>query len=172
MKKHPIYPLLLLVAIGFSTPLPAGASCVVLGPPHLLEAEVVACENPRVAAEKRLEQGNGQSRLLGTGLDGIMAARPAQLLTLRVVRSQELGEEPRSLDELTRGPWTKVEKPEEKQFLLLDAKGCEGIEAGSRQVFLEEFGCCDVLPAQDLACLLQVPTLIVPPENLGSGQIR
>lgn len=170
MRKHPIYPLLLLVAIGLSAPPPAGAMCVGPGAPRLLEAEVVACENPRALAEKRMQQEKRQ--LPGTGLDGIMAGRPARLLILRVVRSQQLSEDPRSQDELTRGPWTPVEKPEEKQFLLLDAQGCEGLEAGSRKLFLEEFACCDVLPAQDLVCLLQIPALIVPPEHFGTGEVR
>lgn len=77
--------------------------------------------------------------------------------------------DPRSQEGLTREPWAAVEKSEEKQFLLLGAKGCDGLKAGSRHVFLEEFSCCDVLPPQDVACLLQVPVLVVPPEALGKA---
>lgn len=171
MKNHPIYLLLLLVAIAISAPSPAGAMCLDPGPPRLLEAEVVACENPRAAAEKRFQQG--KRRMPGNGLDELVAARPAQLLTLRVVRSQQLSADPRSQEGVTRGPWTKAEKPaEEKQFLLLDAKGCEGLDAGSRHVFLEEFVCCDVMPPQDLACLLQLPVLVLPPEPFASQPPR
>lgn len=164
MKKHPIIPLLLLAAAGALASSPSAAMCIDPGPPRLLEAEVVACENPRAAAEKRFRESPQLHRLPGPALDEILAGRPAQLLTLRVVRTQQLSADPRSQEGVTREPWAAVEKPEEKQFLLLDAKGCDGLKAGARQVFLEEFTCCDVLPPQDVACLLQVPVLVVPPE--------
>lgn len=163
MRKLTTSLILLLVALAALAP-PAIAMCIDPGPPRLLEAEVVACENPRAAAEKRFRESTEMHRLPGPALNEILVGRPAQLLTLRVVRSQQLSADPRSQEGVTREPWAAVEKPEEKQFLLLDAKGCDGLKAGSRQVFLEEFTCCDVLPPQDVACLLQLPVLVVPPE--------
>ena len=163
MRKLTTVPILLLVALVASASQSA-AMCIDPGPPRLLEAEVVACENPRAAAEKRFRESTEMHRLPGPALNEILVGRPAQLLTLRVVRTQQLSADPRSQEGVTREPWAAVEKPEEKQFLLLDAKGCDGLKAGSRQVFLEEFTCCDVLPPQDVACLLQVPALVVPPE--------
>jgi hypothetical protein len=169
MKKHPIIPLLLLAAVGALVSSPSAAMCIDPGPPRLLEAEVVGCENPRAAAEKRFRESTEMHRLPGPALNEILVGRPAQLLTLRVIRTQQLSADPRSQEGVTRESWAAVEKPEEKQFLLLDAKGCDGLKAGSRQVFLEEFTCCDVLPPQDVACLLQVPTLVAPPEALGKA---
>ena len=163
MRRHTTSILFLLAALAAWVP-PAVAMCTDPGPPRLLEAEVVACENPRAAAEKRYRESTQMHRLPGPALDEILVGRPAQLLTLRVIRTQQLSADPRSQEGVTREAWAAVEKPEEKQFLLLDAKGCDGLEAGSRQVFLEEFTCCDVLPPQDVACLLQLPALVVPPE--------
>lgn len=166
MRRHATSILFLLAALAVWAP-PAAAMCIDPGPPRLLEAEVVACENPRAAAEKRYRESTQMHRLPGPALDEILVGRPAQLLTLRVIRTQQLSADPRSQEGVTREAWAAVEKPEEKQFLLLDAKGCDGLEAGSRQVFMEEFTCCDVLPPQDVACLLQLPVLVVPPEPFG-----
>lgn len=167
MKRHTTSTFLLLVALaGWARP--AAAMCIDPGPPRLLEAEVVACENPRAAAAKRFREMTETHRLPGPGLDEILAGSSAQLLTLRVVRTQQLSADPRSQEGVTREPWATVEKPEEKQYLLLGAKGCDDLKAGTRKVFLEEFICCDVLPPQDVACLLQLPALVVPPESLGT----
>lgn len=171
MKKHLVPTLLLSLSCGLAAPPAARAMCVDPGPPRLLEAEVVSCESPRAAAAKRFRESTQMHRLPGPGLDEILAGRPTQLVTLRVVRTQQLSADPRAQEGVTREPWAAVEKPEEKQFLLLDATGCDGLKAGSRQVFLEEFTCCDVLPPQDIACLLQLPALVVPPEAiLGKGK--
>ena len=167
MKKHLTVPFLLAVTFAASAPPPARAMCVNPGPPHLLEAEVVACESPRTAAEERMR--NAKRAMAGPGVEEMMAGRPGQLLTLKVIRSQQLSDDPRAQEGITLGAWTPAEKTEEKKYLLLDAKGCEGFEPGARQVLLEEFVCCDVLPHQDLSCLLQLPVVVVPPESLRGG---
>lgn len=167
MKRHTTSTFILLVVLAGSAG-PTASMCLDPGPPRLVDAEVVACENPRAAAEKRFRESTEMHRLPGPALKEILAGRPAQLLTLRVVRTQQLSADPRSEEGITREPWAAVEKPEEKQFLLLGAKGCDDLKAGTRKVFLEEFTCCDVLPPQDVACLLQLPALVEPSESLGT----
>jgi hypothetical protein len=157
---------LALLLLGLAVPASVRAMCVDPGPPRLLDAEVVACRDPRtVAAEKPRpagEQGGHsmQAGEAGESVEGFLAARPARVVTLRVTRTRQLRQDPRTQDDVEKGPWTPVAKPKEEQFLLFDTKDCAELAPGRRIELVEEFVCCDVLPPQDLACLLQLPALV------------
>lgn len=171
MRKELITALVLLAPAGFVTPFPAQAMCVDPGPPRLIEAKVIACEDPRALAQKRLSANKAQMRALTADddmVETLLAARPAQVVKLRVLRTQRFSADPRANEQVTREPWADAKDQEkaEKQYLVLDVKACEELEAGTTHAFLEEFTCCDVLPPQDLPCLLGLPTLAVAPESL------
>lgn len=176
MRKNLLTALALLVPLGFAAPPPAQAMCVDPGPPRLLEAKVISCEDPRVLARDKLQENKKRYRgALGgdaQSLEAMLAGRPARVVKLQVLRTQQLSQDPRSEEPVTREPWTaaKEGEKEEKQFLLLDAPSCDAFEAGSTQRFVEEFTCCDVLPPQDLPCLLGLPALVPAPESLAADK--
>lgn len=171
MRKDCITALALLVPLGFAAPPPAQAMCVDPGPPRLLEAKVVSCEDPRALAKEKQQENKKRYRgVLGDAqpMEALMAGRPARVVKLQVLRTQQLSQDPDTGDTVIREPWTaaKEGEKEEKQFLLLDAPSCDALAAGSTQRFVEEFTCCDVMPPQDLACLLGLPALAPAPESL------
>lgn len=156
----------------FSNP-SAEASCARMGGPHLLEAKVIACEDPAPLAMEgikkydRFYHGNESQRAAGVdhAADNMLSRQPARIVTLRVTRTQQLSDDPRHAENVTREPWKEVEKPEEKRYLLLGPKDCEDLPAGKQEIFLEEFTCCDTIPPSALACLLDLPALVEAPEG-------
>lgn len=176
MRKHLLTALALLVPIGFTAPPPAQAMCLDPGPPRLLEAKVISCEDPQALAKDKLQENKKRYRgALGgdaQSLEAMLAGRPARVVTLQVLRSQQLSQDPRAEEPVTREPWTAAHETEkeEKQFLLLDAPSCDSFEADSTKRFIEEFTCCDVLPPQDLPCLLGLPALVPAPESLATDK--
>lgn len=176
MRKDLITALVLLVPIGFGAPPPAQAMCVDPGPPRLLEAKVISCEDPRALAKER--QKAVQKKFRGPlggdaeSLEAMLAARPARVVRLQVLRTQQLSQDPDTGDTVAREPWTaaKEGEKEEKRFLLLDAPSCDAFEAESTRRFVEEFTCCDVMPPQDLPCLLGLPALVPAPESLATDK--
>lgn len=156
----------------FSTP-SVDASCARMGGPHLLQAEVIACEDPAPLAKERIRkydrfyQGTEPQREAGVGsaAGNMLSRQPARIVTLRVTRTQQLSNDPRHGKKVTREPWKEVEKPEEKRYLVLGPKDCEDLQAGKQETFLEEFTCCDVIPPSDLACLVDLPALVEAPED-------
>ncbi|HEX6861278.1 MAG TPA: hypothetical protein VF414_00595 [Thermoanaerobaculia bacterium] len=144
-----------------------------MGGPHLLEAQVIACEDPAPLAKERIRKydrfyhGTEEQRAAGVdhAAENMLARQPARIVTLRVTRTQQLSDDPRSGEKITREPWKDVEKPEEKRYLLLGSKSCEDLPAGTQKIFLEEFTCCDLVPPSDLACLLDLPALVAAPEG-------
>jgi hypothetical protein len=155
-----------LLLLGLAAPATVRAMCVDPGPPRLLDAEVVACRDPRAVAAEKPRPGGGQgghsmqAGAAGESVDGFLAARPAQVVTLRVTRTRQLRQDPRTQDDVEKGPWTAVAKPKDEQYLLFDTKDCAELEPGRRVEVVADFVCCDVLPTQDLACLLQLPALV------------
>lgn len=147
---------------------PAEASCARIGGPHLLEAKVTACEDPAPLAKERIRKydrfyhGTDAQREAGVAFaaEGLLSRQPGRIVTLRVTRSQELSDDPRHVEGVTRKPWVEIEKPEERRYLLLGEKDCEDLPLGEPEIFLEEFTCCDVIPPSDLACLLELPALV------------
>lgn len=177
MRKELIIAIVLLAPAGFGTQSPAHAMCVDPGPPRLVEAKVIACEDPRALAEKRQSANKARMRELTADEDmveAMLAARPAQVVKLRVLRTQRFSADPRANEQVTREPWVDAKEQEkaEKQYLVLDVKACDELQAGSTRAFLEEFTCCDVLPPQDLPCLLGLPTLTVAPESLAPSSAQ
>ena len=170
MRKLPA--LLALPLSLFSLP-SAEASCVRMGGPHLLEAKVIACEDPAPLAKERIRKydrfyhGTEPQRAAGVdyAAENMVSRQPARIVTLRVTRTQQLSDDPRHTEGVTREPWMEVEKPEEKRYLVLGTKDCEDLPAGKQKIFLEEFTCCDVIPPSDLACLLDLPALVEEPEE-------
>lgn len=175
MRKNLLTALVLLVPIGFAAPPPVQAMCLDPGPPRLLEAKVISCEDPRALAKERQQENKKKYRgALGNpqSLEALMAGRPARVVKLQVLRTQQLSQDPDTGDTVTREPWTaaKETEKEEKQFLLLDAPSCDAFEAESTRRFVEEFTCCDVMPPQDLPCLLGLPALVPAPESLATDK--
>jgi hypothetical protein len=176
MRKDLITALVLLIPIGFAAPPSAQAMCVDPGPPRLLEAKVVSCEDPRAQAKER--QKETQKKFRGPlggdaeSLEAMLAARPARVVKLQVLRSQQLSQDPDAEEPVTREPWTaaKETEKEEKRFLVLGVPSCDTLEASSTQRFVEEFTCCDVMPPQDLPCLLGLPALVPAPESLATDK--
>lgn len=166
------YVLLALSLSLFSIP-SAEASCIRMSEPRLLEAKVIACEDPTPLAKERIKKydrfyhGNEPQRQAGvdSAAENMVSRQPARIVTLRVTRTQQLSDDPRHAEKVTREPWTEVEKPEEKRYLVLGSKDCEDLPAGQQEIFLEEFTCCDVIPPSDLACLLDLPALVKAPED-------
>lgn len=58
-----------------------------------------------------------------------------------------------------------VADPTREVYLLMRVEDCTGYPAGSRRRFLEEFVCCDMIPPQELACLVDLPALVAPPDE-------
>lgn len=176
MRKDWITALVLLVPISVAAPLPVQAMCVDPGAPRLLEAKVVSCEDPRALAKERQTEirkkfrgplgGNAES------LEAMLASRPARVVKLQVLRSQQLDQAPDTGEPVTREPWTaaKEDEKKEKRFLVLGAASCDTLAAGATQRFVEEFTCCDVMPPQDLPCLLGLPALVPAPESLATDK--
>ena len=170
MRKLPVT---LALALGlFSTP-SADASCARMGGPHLLQAEVIACEDPTPRAKERIQKydsnfhGTDQERQAGlaVAVERILSRQPGRIVTLRVTRTQQLSDDPRGSEKVTREPWTQVEKPEETRYLVLGLKDCKDLPIGDQKIFLEEFTCCDTMPPSDLACLLDLPALVEAPKD-------
>ena len=168
--RKPLALLALLLSL-FSTS-SAEASCARMGGPHLLEAKVIACEDPTPLAKEgikkfdRFYHGTEAQRAAGvdSAAESMLSHQPARIVTLRVTRTQQLSDDPRHVEKVTREPWTEVEKPEEKRYLVLGENDCEDLAAGKQEIFLEEFTCCDVIPPSDLACLMDLPALVEAPE--------
>ena len=142
---------------------PASAMCAFMRGPRLLEAQIVACEDPRSMAEQKLQRFSSVSGGEATSPDRFLAANPGRILTLRVTRFQQLKEDPRGNPEVVREPWKKVDSPEKKQYVFLGAESCEQLE--KEKVFLEQMDCCDTVPPVGLGCLLEMEAVVLPPEK-------
>lgn len=170
MRKLPVT---LALALGLISTPSADASCARMGGPRLLQAEVIACEDATPLAKERIRKydrfyhGTDQEREAGLALaaENILSRQPGRIVTLRVTRTQQLSDDPRSSEKITREPWTQVEKPEETRYLVLELKDCKDLPVGDQKIFLEEFTCCDTIPPSDLACLLDLPALVDAPKE-------
>jgi hypothetical protein len=170
MRKLPVTLALSLSLVSIPS---AEASCARIGGPHLLQAKVIACEDPAPLAKERIRKydrfyhGTAPQREAGLALaiESMLSRQPARTVTLRVTRSQQLSDDPRHTEGVTWEPWTEIEKPEEKRYLILGEKDCNDLPIGEQKIFLEEFTCCDLMPPSDLACLLDLPALVEAPEN-------
>lgn len=140
---------------------PAGAMCAFVRGPRLLDAQVLACEDPRSLAQQKLQRFSSVSGGEATSPDAFLTANPGRILTLRVTRFQQLSEDPRANPKTARKAWTKIGAPEKKRYVFLGAESCEQLE--KQKVFLEQMDCCDTVPPAGLGCLLEMEAVVLPP---------
>lgn len=140
---------------------PASAMCAFVRGPRLLQAEILACEDPRSLAEQKLQRYSSMSGGEGQSVEAFLSANPGRVLTLRVTRFQQLSEDLRGNPKATRQPWTKVESPEKKRYVFLGSESCEALQ--KEKVFLEQLDCCDTIPPVGLGCLLEMEAVVLPP---------
>ena len=113
---------------------------------------MIAYEDSTLLAKERIQKynrfyhGTEPQREAGPthAVEHMLSRRPARIVTLRVTRSQQLSDDPRHTERVSREPWTEVEKPEERRYLVLGQKDCEDLPIGEPEIFLEEFTCCDL----------------------------
>lgn len=160
MKTPLIASTFLLLLLAHATS--AGAMCVFARGPRLLEAKVVACEDPRSMAEGKMQKFASMSGPEAQSVDGFLAANPGRVLTLRVTRFQQLNTDPRGGEKVVSQPWAKVEAKEER-YVFLGPESCEQI--AKEKVLLEQMDCCDTIPPAGLACLLELPAVVLLPEK-------
>jgi hypothetical protein len=137
---------------------PAGAMCAVLDGPRLLEGTVEGC---RGLGEPLREAAGAAAadRLAGAGV----------LVTFVPARSRQLNLEAIGSEAFAIGPWQELaaEAARPAEYLLSAAGArCADYPAATRARFLELLACCDTLPPQDAACILEVPALVPPPPEL------
>lgn len=150
--------LLLLLAHATS----ASAMCAFARGPRLLEAEILTCEDPRALAKQKLERFATMSGPEAQSAEGFLAANPGRILTLRVTRFQQLSADPRGGDKVVSEPWARAE-PKEERYIFLGAESCEQLK--KEKVLLEQMECCDTVPPAGLACLLELPAVVLMPEK-------
>jgi hypothetical protein len=151
---------LLLLLVSASS---ASAMCAFARGPRLLETKIVACEDPRSMAEGKLQKFASMSGPEAQSVDGFLAANPGRVLTLRVTRFQQLNTDPRGGDKVVSQPWAKVAEPKEERYVFLGPESCEQI--AKEKVLLEQMECCDTIPPAGLACLLELPAVVLLPEK-------
>jgi hypothetical protein len=150
---------------GFLAPR-AEASCAFLRGPRHLEAEVVTCESPRARAEaafakQRLPYWQSHESPASVFENILKKAPPSQVVSLKVIRFQQLPEDAEGIQEDLAGvPWTAEEKPETKEYLATGVASCAELPPGEKAHFFERFTCCDTLPYTDLQCLVGLPVLV------------
>lgn len=149
-----------LLLLAFATS--ASAMCAFARGPRLLEAKIVACEDPGSLAKQKLERFSAMSGPEAQSAEGFLAANPGRILTLRVNRFQQLSADPRGGDKVVSEPWAKAE-PKEERYVFLGAESCEQLE--KEKVLLEQMECCDTVPPAGLACLLELPAVVLLPEK-------
>jgi hypothetical protein len=164
MKKPITLSLVLSGLAGFLAP-PTEASCAFLRGPRHIEAEVVTCEAPRARAEAAFAKQRMPSWQIhdspASVLENILEkAPPSQVVSLKVIRFQQLPEDAEGAQEDLAGvPWTAEEKPETKEYLATGVASCAELPPGEKAHFFERFTCCDTLPYTDLQCLVGLPVL-------------
>jgi len=159
--KTPTIAAILILPLLLTHANPADAMCAFVRGPRLLQAEVLACEDPRPLAEQKLQRFSSMSGGEAQLADGFLSSNPGRILTLRVTRFQQLSEDLRSNPKATRQAWTKIEAPEKKQYVFLGSESCETIQ--KEKVFLEQLDCCDTVPPAGLSCLLEMEAVVMPP---------
>jgi hypothetical protein len=160
MKTPLIAATFLLLLMAHTTS--ASAMCAFARGPRLLEAKIVACEDPRSMAEGKLQKFASMSGPEAQSVDGFLAANPGRVLTLRVTRFQQLNTDPRGGEKVVKQPWAKAE-PKEERYVFLGSESCEQI--AKEKVLLEQMDCCDTIPPAGLACLLELPAVVLLPEK-------
>lgn len=160
MKTPLIASAFLLLFLAHATS--AGAMCAFARGPRLLEAKIVACEDPRSMAEGKLQKFASMSGPEAQSVEGFLAANPGRVLTLRVTRFQQLNVDPRGGEKVVSQPWAKAEGKEER-YVFLGPESCEQIE--KEKVLLEQMECCDTIPPAGLACLLELPAVVMLPDK-------
>jgi hypothetical protein len=161
MKTPTIASTFLLLFLAQTTS--ANAMCVFARGPRLLEAKIVACEDSRSMAEGKLQKFSSMSGPEAQSAEGFLAANPGRVLTLRVTRFQQLNTDPRGGEKVISQPWAKVAEPKEERYVFLGPESCEQIE--KEKVLLEQMDCCDTIPPAGLACLLELPAVVLLPEK-------
>jgi hypothetical protein len=165
MKKPITLSLVLAGLAGFLAPR-ADASCAFLRGPRHIEADVVTCEAPRARAEAAFAKHRmayPQSGDAPAGvLDNILRnAPPSQVVSLKVIRFQQLPKDAEGVQEDLAGvPWTVEKQPEMKEYLVTGVASCAEFPPGEKAHFFERFTCCDTLPYTDLQCLVGLPVLV------------
>ncbi len=159
--KNPALVFALILPLFLAHANPASAMCAFVRGPRLLDAQVVACEDPRSLAEQKLQRFSSVSGGEATSPERFLAANPGRILTLRVTRFQQLSEDPRANPKTAREGWKKVESPEKKRYVFLGPQSCEQLE--KQKVFLEQMDCCDTVPPVGLGCLLEMEAVVLPP---------
>lgn len=152
----------LLATFLFFSTVPAGAMCAFARGPRLLEARILACEDPRPLAEQKLQTFSSMSGPEALSPDRFLAANPGRVLTLRVARYQQLDTDPRGGDKVVSQPWARAEAKEER-YVFLGPESCEQLQ--KEKVFLEQMECCDTIPPAGLACLLEMEAVVLPLEK-------
>ena len=157
----------------------AGAICMASRPPRVIEAEVRACRPPEEAIRQALEPYREahekwldnmpmpeewrQSRSFDRMVESTLARNPGLILTLELRRYRQLSADPNQKEEVEIGPWEPIEesKPRERDyFLRAQDLTCDDLAGTEPRLFLEDPGCCDVIPSSDAACLLKLPALV------------
>jgi hypothetical protein len=165
MKKPIALSLVLSGIAGFLAPR-AEASCAFLRGPRHTEAEVVTCEAPRARAEAAFgkqrtpywQSHDSPASILENILKN---APPSQVISVKVIRFQQLPKDAEGTPEDLAGvPWTTEKKPETKEYLVTGVASCAEFPPGEKAHFLERFTCCDTLPYTDLQCLVGLPVLV------------
>ena len=158
--KHFVLTTLFSVLL-FSSTVPASAMCAFARGPRLLEARIVACEDARSMAEQKLQKFSSMSGPQAQAGEGFLAANPGRVLTLRVSRFQQLNTDPRGGEKVVSQPWAKVSEPKEERYVFLGSESCEQIQ--KEKVLLEQMDCCDTMHPAGLACLLELPAVVLLP---------
>lgn len=162
----------------------AGAICMATRPPRVIAAEVRGCRPSEEAIRQALEPYREaheqwltnmpmpeqwrQSRSFDRMVESTLARNRGLILTLEPRRYRQLGAEPSQKEEVEIGPWEPIEESEPREqdyFLRAQGLTCDDLTRDEPRLFLEDPGCCDVIPSSDAACLLKLPAIVpLPPE--------
>jgi hypothetical protein len=181
----------LLVAVGGLALLLVGARldaiCSGGGEPRVLEAAVEACRRPEKEIRAALEPYRASHEAWVASLPEPLranrqfeqrieasVARREVVVTVRVLRIEQLGADPRRTKDVAAGAWQAVEAPKSSEYLLrlgseVGSDDCDSLLLDTPRLFLEEMTCCDVEPPSDNACLLDLPALVLAPDSLGQS---
>ncbi|HXO40056.1 MAG TPA: hypothetical protein VN999_01310 [Thermoanaerobaculia bacterium] len=168
-------------------PRPAPTSCPPAnapGTPRLLEAKVTACRagdedlrsalaafrpdyDTPVQIPQRLQGGQ---RLQARPYDDLVEQRVRRIggviVRLEPRRYRDLSEPPAPGRKPTASGWAKLDDAKPRDyFLRLEHADCRSAPRGTAY-FVTADACCDTLPPTDDACLLKLPAIALPPQEL------
>ena len=166
---------------------PAPASCPpgrAPGPPRLLEAKLLACRTGEDDLRSALEafrpddetpvqipqRLQGSPRLQARPYDDLIEQRVRHVggVVVRVEprRYRELSEPPAPGRKPTASAWAKADEGKPRDyFLRLEHPDCRSVPRGTAY-FVTADVCCDTVPPADGACLLKLPAIAPPPQEL------